>query len=449
MTKNNTTTSLIDMTNSEIEEFIAKHLPVKIAEKKKYGEVFTPSVLIKKILDFFPQSVWSNPDLKWLDPSCGTGNFMILVYQKLMLGLKISSESERSKHIIQNMLYMVELNPKNVQTCKQIFGHNANIICSDFLSDKHFFPDCNTFDCIIGNPPFQDDVSVKGTGGKSKLYERIFLKAYELLQKDGYLSFVVPDNMLSGNGNVAYNTLIKNNVQFVIFNSEIQSFFPGIQQNICYFFMEKKDPKKGTVIEGADGHKFMTQLVDRPVNPVRNWTPYVEKLLNKYVTNTKNDVKYNRGKSLSLYNGTKYTVIYTSSKKLRTNKLELAPGLNVKKAVIFGISPSLDFEMDYTGKYGVGPNTFYIPFQTQLQGRNLEAFLKSDYYKTMALACKTSRQFLKIGFVEHLNLSKIFGSLVKTNTKTNKSNTKPKTKDKKGRSTNNKTRRKKDNLDSI
>jgi hypothetical protein len=79
----------------------------------------------------------------------------------------------------------------------------------------------------------------------------------------------------------------------------------------------------------------------------------------------------------------------------------------------------------------------------------LEAFLKSDYYKTLALACKTSRQFLKIGFVEHLNLDKIFGSLVKTNTKTNKSNTKSKTKDKKGRSTNNKTRRKKDNLDSI
>ena len=113
MTKN-TTTSLIDMNESEIEEFIAKHLPVKMAEKKKYGEVFTPSALIKKILDFFPRNIWSNPDIKWLDPSCGTGNFMILVYQRLMLGLKITSESERSKHIIKNMLYMVELNSKNV-----------------------------------------------------------------------------------------------------------------------------------------------------------------------------------------------------------------------------------------------------------------------------------------------------------------------------------------------
>ena len=115
MTKN-TTNSLINMNETEIEEFIAKHLPVKMTEKKKYGEVFTPSALIKKILDFFPKSVWSNPDLKWLDPSCGTGNFMILIYQRLMLGLdkKFESEKDRSNHIIKNMLYMVELNNKNV-----------------------------------------------------------------------------------------------------------------------------------------------------------------------------------------------------------------------------------------------------------------------------------------------------------------------------------------------
>ena len=453
MTKN-TTTSLIDMNESEIEEFIAKHLPIKMPEKKKYGEVFTPSVLIKKILDFFPQNVWSNPDLKWLDPSCGTGNFMILIYQRLMLGLtkKFESSKARSEHILHNMLYMVELNPKNVATCRQLFGADANIVCSDFLADKHFFPDGNTFDCVVGNPPFQDDNNVKGAGGKSKLYERIFMKAYGLLKNDGYLSFIVPDNMLSGNGNVGYNTLIKNDVQFVSFNAEIQAFFPGIQQYICYFFMQKKDPgSKGTVIEDTNGHKFTTQLENRPVNPVRNWTPYVEKLLKKYITNVKNEAIYKRGKPLSLYNGTKYSVIYTSSKKLRTNKLELAPGLGIKKAVIFAISPKLEFEMDYVGKYGVGPNTFYIHFTTQSQGRNLESFLKSDYYKTLALACKTSRQFLKIGFVEHLNLTKILGSELTSINSNNKTNNRTKTKSRstKKRPTNNKTRRKKDNVDNI
>ena len=240
--------------------------------------------------------------------------------------------------------------------------------------------------------------------------------------------------MLSGNGNVGYTELIKYDVQYVSFNPEIQAFFPGIQQYICYFLMRKTAVKGKTVIEQKGTAVFSTQLLDRPVNPVRNWTPYVETLIKKYMLPRKNDAVYNRGKQLSLYNGTKYSLIYTSSKKIRTNKLELAPGLNIKKAVIFAISPKLEFEMDYSGKYGVGPNTFYIPFQTMNQGKHLEAFLKSDHYKVLALACKTSRQFLKIGFVEHLNLHKIMDSkniktkkTIKTRTKKTKTNNKTKT----------------------
>ena len=76
--------------------------------------------------------------------------------------------------------------------------------------------------------------------------------------------------------------------------------------------------------------------------------------------------------------------------------------------------------MDYTGKYGVGPNTFYIPFKTFTQGKRIEAFLNSEYYKTIALACKTSRQFLKIGFVEHLNLDKIMNTEYNSKNKTKK-----------------------------
>jgi hypothetical protein len=312
---------------------------------------------------------------------------------------------------------MVELNPTNYDICRKLFGTKANIVCSDFLLDKYFF-DIIEFDCIVGNPPFQDDNTSGGSGGKSKLYERIFLKSMTLLKDQGYLSFLVPDNMLSGNGNVGYNELIKYNVHFVSLNKEIQSFFPGIQQNICYFLLKKKKPS-ATTIENNDGQEFSTQLLDRPVNPVRNWTAYVEKLLKQYIVNGKNNAVYNRGKQLSLYNGNKYSVIYTSSKKLQTNKIELAPGLNIKKAVIFAISPKLEFEMDYTGKYGVGPNTFYIPFNTVTQGRRLNAFLKSHHYNVMAMACKTSRQFLKIGFVEHLNLEKIMDIDIKSNISSN------------------------------
>jgi hypothetical protein len=66
--------------------------------------------------------------------------------------------------------------------------------------------------------------------------------------------------------------------------------------------------------------------------------------------------------------------------------------------------------MDYSGKFGAGPNTFYIPFNTISEGKKLEHFLNSQDYKTLALATKTTRQYLKIAFIEHLNLTKIMGN---------------------------------------
>jgi hypothetical protein len=86
--------------------------------------------------------------------------------------------------------------------------------------------------------------------------------------------------------------------------------------------------------------------------------------------------------------------------------------------------------MDYSGNYGAGPNTFWIPFTNQSEGKKLEQFLKSDDYKTLALATKTNRQFLKIPFIEHLKLEKIMKQTNKTrrnkniNNKTKKLKTK-------------------------
>ena len=140
-------TTIEDMTNDEIEEYINKHLPVKNLEKAKYGEVFTPPALIKQMLAQLPTSCWSNPDLKWLDPCCGSGNFLIHVYQRLIEGLEkaFPNKSKRSSHIIENMLYMVELNYKNCEICRKLFGQGANIECLDFLEyNKDIM-----FDCII------------------------------------------------------------------------------------------------------------------------------------------------------------------------------------------------------------------------------------------------------------------------------------------------------------
>ena len=106
--------SLIDRPK-ELLELINDCLKPKDVEKKMYGEVFTPMNLVNEMLDKLPTDVWTNKKLKWFDPACGMGNFPIAVYMRLMDGLKekIKDENKRKKHILENMLYMSELNSKN------------------------------------------------------------------------------------------------------------------------------------------------------------------------------------------------------------------------------------------------------------------------------------------------------------------------------------------------
>ncbi len=418
------------MNLEEIKKLMLDELPVKTYEKNIFGEVFTNPDLIEDMLDKLPKNVWSNPDLKWLEPCAGIGHFGIFIYLRLMDGLAsvVPNPGHRHKHILTKMLYMNELNPTNVKRMKQIFGSNTNIYKGDILTQN--FSNMK-FDIIIGNPPFQDsqeDIQHRVLGGKNKLYERITTYCLDtLLDNHGYLLFLVPDNMFSGNG-ICYKTLLDYQVLLLNLDTNINSFFPKIQQYICYFLLHKTQNKSNflTTIQNSNTN-FKVRLLDRVVNPVRNWTPKTEMLTKKYISEQRNDSIYNRGKPISSYKTMskgKYKLIYTPSTKLSTNNLELAIGFGIKKIVIFAISPELKFEADITGKYGVGPNTFYIPISTIHQAKKLQSFLKSQDYKELALATKTTRQFLKISFIEHLNLQKIFSNktTLKTNKKTNKHN---------------------------
>ena len=401
---------IYNLTTGELYEIMTKYLPIRNNEKNKYGEVLTPPKLIEQIVDHFPKSVWSNHHSTWIDPTCGTGNFLIVVYMRLMDGLAVwePDKKKRSKHIVENMLYMVELNQRNTQIVRELFGPNANIIEGDFLTCNSFD---KKFDMIIGNPPFQDDVGSKAGGkhvsGKNKLYERILLKCITLLNQDGLLSFITPDNLFSG-GSKTYLELITKHITFISFDKTLQSFFPKIQQYMCYFVITRKEPGLTQMVSNT-GIEFDCMLVNRPINPVRDWCPYTEKLINTYISLQRNDSVYNRGKAMSQYNKLQgeYALIYKPYEKIFTNDKSLAVGYGIKKIAIFLISTELKFETDFHGKYGVGPNIVYIPLKNKKEGSILERFLKSHVYKTLALSTKTNRQFLKINLIQHLNIDKI------------------------------------------
>jgi hypothetical protein len=168
----------------------SRDITIKEVEKKENGEVFTPMNLVNEMLNKLPIEVWKNKNLKWLDPCCGMGNFPIAVYLKLMdeLSDEIEDIKERKKHILENMLYMCELNKKNVLITKQIFDINnmykLNLYEGDSLSlDTNKEWGVKYFDISIGNPPYNNE-----------LWCDFVEKSLKLLNNDGYLLYIHPPN---------------------------------------------------------------------------------------------------------------------------------------------------------------------------------------------------------------------------------------------------------------
>lgn len=190
--------SLIDKPEKLI-EFIDSHLHPKDNEKKQFGEVFTPMTMVNTMLNMLPQSVWSNPDLKWLDPAAGMGNFPISVYQRLMIGLSkiIPNKEKRKQYILEKMLYMCELNSKNAFMCKQIFdvGNNyrMNIHCGNSLTtDLTDLGWPAKYDIVVGNPPYNEELT---RSGATALYHKFIERYIDMCR---YLMFIVPSRWFSG-----------------------------------------------------------------------------------------------------------------------------------------------------------------------------------------------------------------------------------------------------------
>ena len=224
----------------KLHAFIEKHLPPKQVEKKLYGEVFTPLWLVRDMLGaitkYVDKDYWKNKDLKILDPAAGIGNFPLVAYELLMDGLKtvIPNEEARRKHILEEMLYMVELNPVNARLMQRIFNgqkYNLNILNTNFLVNK----DLNKkqqedlkklekwketkFDLVMGNPPYQPPSNDK-KGGKS-IWPDFVEQSYGALKVNGLLTFIHP-SLWRKPSNSLHDIFFKNQMHYLVIKNEKQ-----------------------------------------------------------------------------------------------------------------------------------------------------------------------------------------------------------------------------------
>ena len=231
--------------NYKIEEFKEiknkKKISYKI-DKELYGEVLTPFFFIEKIFNIFPNELFKNPNLKWLDPGSGTGNFSIFLYYKLLENLDLDHDIKKD-HIIKNMIYIVEYREENIIILREIFGEEANILHMDYLN---YMPDIS-FDIIIGNPPFNfngikkvptNSKNCKKNDGQTIWIE--FIKhSINLLKKNGYLNMFIPSIWLKPDKEKTYYYLLQYNIKYLncFSNTETNQIFKGNAQTpSCFFY---------------------------------------------------------------------------------------------------------------------------------------------------------------------------------------------------------------------
>jgi len=224
----------------------------KDEEKKKLGEVFTPVSFVEKMLDklekyytkTYDKNIYEQKDLKWFDPSAGMGNYPIVIYYRLMKGLKhiIPSKEKRKKHILENMIYMSELNKKNCFIIEQIFNVDKelklNLYKGDSLSldiNKTF--KVKHFDIIVGNPPYNEQLT---SVGAKPLYNK-FIEYY--MDKCQLLTFVVQSRWFSGGkGLDKFRDYMLNRKDIVYINhiDNASSIFSGvdIKGGVNYFLKD-------------------------------------------------------------------------------------------------------------------------------------------------------------------------------------------------------------------
>ena len=396
----------------ELVAFLGQHLKPKELEKKQNGEVFTPPDLIQQKfnkLTLADPHIWSDPWKRFLDPANGIGNYPALAFHRLMEGLKnvIPNEALRKKHILENMLYMCELNKKNIEVSRKVFDpegvYALNLYQGSYLDlDPKKEWGVEKFDVIFGNPPYNSP----GKGASGNTLWHLFLKyTLKIVKKDGYIVFVHPPgwrkpNTDKGKFNELFKHLTYNNHLVYL---EMNNIDKGKEVFHCgtrydWYIMKACKSSQPTTIKDENGKIniidmksfkwFPSSNIDIMLNILEHDKEKACKIIQsmsayeprkKWMSKVKNDTFIYPCVHATNKSGVRY--LYSN-----TNK---NGHFGVSK-VIFGDSGITNPIIDMEGQYGMTQHAMAIQVDSQEEANLVKKALSSEKFKIFLHSCMWS-----------------------------------------------------------
>lgn len=406
--------SLIDKPR-ELLELIAECLKPKNIEKKEFGEVFTPMPIINEMLDKLPAEIWKNKNLRWFDPAVGMGNFPVAVYLRLFESLRseIADDNSRKKHILEKMLYMCELNKKNVAVCKQIFNMNNEFALNLHQGDTLEYNSPIKFDIIMGNPPYNKggikSHTKKLLGDKNEtIWPKFVNKMMQWLNPDGFLVFITPLSWLK-NSHSNHEILLNRHIMWMKLWDNIKSLSTIHGKIPISIFVMKNvnnaEKLNTMVISEIQSKKIITEsnlYLDAKYSIPIAYHSIFNKLLTFII---RNNLKLEYSKKTTKSTGLKFKLPekYIDSDLLSVDTFTIKEGIMVKKTLekhpdankrklIIANKCSFNGIFIDDGRLSLtGNHKFYIT------GDNLESLVKMFKFKFVDIVChytKYSQDFL-------------------------------------------------------
>jgi predicted RNA methylase len=175
-----------------------------ISDRKKSGIYYTPCRVVNKLIMNLAESGMIDENIRYLDPCCGTGNFIlnlpdIIPWQKIW-----------ATDLDKNAIYLCRINMLLKFPSMPLNELLGRIRCADYLMND--FRNINAIDAdgplvILGNPPWGVNYSLNEKLQLSRMFEcaspmnvesfALFIeKSIRLMRTGDYLSFVIPETLL-------------------------------------------------------------------------------------------------------------------------------------------------------------------------------------------------------------------------------------------------------------
>ena len=283
-------------------------------------EVFTPPELANHVLDLLPDELWSDPNVKILDPFCKSGVFLREAAKRFIKGLEevYPDLQERVDHIMHEQLFGIAITgltallsrrslycskyPNGRFSVSAFDGDEGNIrfrnikhtwregrcvYCGasqgqydrDESLETHAYEFIHTthpeeifgmkFDVIVGNPPYQ--LSDGGNKASSSPIYHLFVRQAKKLNPR-FLTMIIPARWYAGGKGLdsfRKEMLSDKHLTKLVDFPDSKDCFPvvDVAGGVCYFLREREETTNlcsVTTIQGTDVINSRRQLDEYP-----------------------------------------------------------------------------------------------------------------------------------------------------------------------------------------